>query len=160
MKFMVFSGLYYRFAIEKKFLDRIIETAKAAVPNETAGIMAGMHMVGGTYAIVTGMRSYVETASRCHSTLDLEKMSLWLDAVWKTSGGKEFYLGDWHTHPGGEPVPSEEDDNTFNNVIKAGECDEVISLIIGREFVLKDIEVYVYRADNERIHLDDVSYVD
>jgi integrative and conjugative element protein (TIGR02256 family) len=31
------------------------------------------------------------------------------DAAWRASGGHVTFLGDWHTHPGGPPLPSERD---------------------------------------------------
>lgn len=31
------------------------------------------------------------------------------DAAWDASGGHVTFVGDWHTHPGGPPLPSERD---------------------------------------------------
>jgi integrative and conjugative element protein (TIGR02256 family) len=33
----------------------------------------------------------------------------YFDAAWEASGGTVTFLGDWHTHPGGPPLPSGRD---------------------------------------------------
>jgi integrative and conjugative element protein (TIGR02256 family) len=37
--------------------------------------------------------------------------------AWRTSGGKDTYIGEWHTHPHGEPSPSTIDTRSWREVV-------------------------------------------
>ena len=90
-----------------------------------------------------------------------ERMSFQPDASWQQariaqlyeqSGRRLSYLGDWHTHPGGSPVPSRRDDRTLQHIASSSEarCPDPVMVIMGdaggspnrrwaaRAFVLRD----------------------
>jgi integrative and conjugative element protein (TIGR02256 family) len=43
------------------------------------------------------------------------------DAAWEASGGHVTFLGDWHTHPGGAPLPSERDRSALELLATCGD---------------------------------------
>lgn len=45
----------------------------------------------------------------------------YFDEAWRSSAGHVTFLGDWHTHPGGPPTPSERDEEAMRQV--AGDPD-------------------------------------
>lgn len=40
----------------------------------------------------------------------------YFDQAWCASDGHVTFLGDWHTHPGGPPIPSERDEEAMQQV--------------------------------------------
>lgn len=41
--------------------------------------------------------------------------------LWKSSGGTQTYIGDWHTHPMGGATPSGMDRNSWQSAARRGE---------------------------------------
>ncbi len=54
--------------------------------------------------------------------------------AWKMSGGTETYVGEWHTHPVDDPIPSNLDLQTWRAVMKIF-ADPLIFLIAGRRSI-------------------------
>jgi integrative and conjugative element protein (TIGR02256 family) len=119
---------------------------------ETGGVLLGWrdahnvvveHVVGAGPAARHGRASFQPDAS-------------WQQArvaqLYEQSGRRLSYLGDWHTHPGGKPIPSRRDDRTLQHIASAAEarCPDPIMVIMGdggavrdrrwaaRAFVLRD----------------------
>jgi integrative and conjugative element protein (TIGR02256 family) len=40
----------------------------------------------------------------------------YFDQAWSASGGHVTFLGDWHTHPGGVPMPSDRDEEAMRQI--------------------------------------------
>lgn len=40
----------------------------------------------------------------------------YFDQAWSASAGHVTFLGDWHTHPGGPPTPSERDEEAMRQI--------------------------------------------
>lgn len=49
--------------------------------------------------------------------------------AWRASGGKDTYIGEWHTHPFGEPEPSTIDKNTWREVTKRAGMPMVFAIV-------------------------------
>lgn len=61
---------------------------------------------------------------------------------WKKSGGQSIYLGEWHTHPVADPVPSARDRTMIRNMFHQTkmEIDFLLLLIIGTSCLWIGIE--------------------
>lgn len=55
-------------------------------------------------------------------------------AAWRSSGGTDTYLGEWHTHPVDDPTPSTLDLRTWRTIMR-GVADPVVFLIAGRRSI-------------------------
>lgn len=98
-------------------LEEIVAEAERAWPNETGGILMGYIDAAGT-PVVTDVIG--PGAAATHAPTGFIPDSSWqqrhIDAVYERSGRRHTYLGDWHTHPGGVPVPSWRDLRTLRRI--------------------------------------------
>jgi integrative and conjugative element protein (TIGR02256 family) len=60
-------------------------------------------------------------------------------AAWRTSGGIMTFVGEWHTHPEDNPMPSQTDRNTWLDLMKSRTTDPLIFLIAGRRTIYSDL---------------------
>lgn len=79
-----------------------------------------------------------------------------LARLWRWTAGRRYYLGEWHSHPGGAGTPSSADDETMFAIATdpLANCPEPILLLVGgtlRE--ASEMSAYVYTARRERIKL-------
>jgi integrative and conjugative element protein (TIGR02256 family) len=49
--------------------------------------------------------------------------------VWRASDGRDTYLGEWHTHPHGEPCPSTIDTCTWREVVERTKKPMIFAII-------------------------------
>lgn len=75
-----------------------------------------------------------------------------LRRAWKR---KEYYLGEWHFHPGGRAEPSRQDDRRMKKIATSGRyaCPEPILVIVGGHDEGWELGAFVYPAGAGRIRL-------
>ncbi|WP_010657912.1 Mov34/MPN/PAD-1 family protein [Brucella anthropi] len=143
----------YRVTIESDALRTIIEHSNRAGMNETGGILIG-HINGTGQAIISevtgkprgsmfGRFTFVRKTAGLASLL----RTRWLD--------KRYYLGEWHSHPGAEPNPSERDRQSMRT-ISSDEgycCPEPILLILGHRAGRPAITLTVFPRDCDDVCL-------
>ncbi len=88
---------------------------------EGGGVLLGRHILGSDDVVVDHVtvpmhgdrrsRSRFFRARRGHQDL--------IDRAWAESGGTRTYLGEWHTHPQGVPIPSPIDRRNWRRKLKA-----------------------------------------
>jgi proteasome lid subunit RPN8/RPN11 len=105
-----------------QFVAEMIAQARAELPNECCGLLAGRVEAGvgralARYPLVNAAASPVEYLSAPRSMFDAERA--------RRKGGLEF-LAVYHSHPTSDPVPSRTDMDPDRNVYK----DTVVHLII------------------------------
>ncbi|WP_081476757.1 Mov34/MPN/PAD-1 family protein [Brevibacillus laterosporus] len=65
-----------------------------------------------------------------------EGHQLYFDTVWEETGGRCFYLGEWHTHPEKDPTPSYVDIREWKRIIHLeNESDTMFFIIVGTKRV-------------------------
>jgi proteasome lid subunit RPN8/RPN11 len=85
----------------------------------------------------------------------LQGLQDWLLSLRKKN---QFYLGEWHSHPGGRPVPSSRDMTQIKEISHSREsnCQEPILMIIGGELHQAwAVEVYVWPRGGSLVKLED-----
>lgn len=102
---------------------------------ESGGILLGRQ--------ISNTCSFEITCVSFPSTIDIGKRFSFLrkkqpankliSAIWKKSKGIDNYLGEWHTHDQGLPVPSDIDKKLMHQVVSDGSCllDRGFMLILG-----------------------------
>lgn len=100
---------------------------------ETGGILVGRYNNRHDTATVTRVSGPPPDSRASRSmfqrgTAGLQRL---LNRVWR--GGEEYYLGEWHFHPEGEPMPSERDILQMDEIAhsQSYNCPEPILLIVG-----------------------------
>ncbi|ELT50860.1 Mov34/MPN/PAD-1 family protein [Brucella sp. ZJ1_1] len=112
---------------------RLIETeALASANKETGGILIGRYENDGNVAVVTAAteRPADSLAGRAWFQRGISGLTAKLRARW-TQG--EYYLGEWHSHPGGAPDPSSNDVREMRSISidPSYRCPKPIMVIAG-----------------------------
>lgn len=121
------DGGFY-FEISKENLEKIKE-AYDNNTNETGGILIGKYSEDRTTALVNivTIEENTDKTPECHFERPAVDLKQYNDMGLR-------YIGDWHTHPGNCPEPSEMDKDQMLEFSKSNSlnCPEVILLIMGK----------------------------
>lgn len=141
-----------RFGLEMtpKNLREIVGYCKAALPNETGGILVGRYSPKHDLAIVSGVSAPPadSRSGRSWFTRGVEGLQNWLNRLWRS---KNYYLGEWHFHPLAEPNPSGTDIGQMAEIASSGsyKCPEPILAIVGGDpRNTWKLRVFVYSQEN------------
>lgn len=114
---------------------KILADSKAHRPFETGGVLIGRYVAENETALVTSVvtppdsrrgRAWFERGTR-----DLGSS---LRALWaRPADRRDYYLGEWHSHPGGAALPSPTDLQQMQSIAQTEsyQCPEPILLILG-----------------------------
>jgi integrative and conjugative element protein (TIGR02256 family) len=117
---------------ESLLLEGLKECTDSA-SQETGGILVGYYTPTHDCAVVTALSGPPEDS--IHGPRLFERgtkgIQRWISRLWREQ--RHFYLGEWHFHPGGAPVPSSDDREQMKRLSKDKKlkCPEPILLIIG-----------------------------
>ena len=154
------NGLY-TVVLTSDCLHKIQEIAQKAYPNEVGSMLLGHYSFDGYMALITETLPVPKDSCCSKGNFSRGAKGVWnkLLSIFKTSHGKQHYIGEWHSHPNGSPHPSSLDDKILKKIatdIKVG-CPEMVLMIIGRRYLQnRDIGMYVYSKTNGRIDLDQI----
>lgn len=103
-------------------------------PRETGGLLIG-YWIGPREAVLTNIvGSGPKAEHRAESFLpDTAWQRKQLAQIYRKSGRTETYLGDWHSHPNGRPIPSQQDKQTARDISEYSDarCPRPLMLIVG-----------------------------
>lgn len=99
--------------------EKIHAALKASGSQEIGGLLMGEHIAGDTFRVVN---ISVQTLQGTHSTFerDPEEHQAQLDEFFVLTGAdytRFNYLGEWHSHPSFEPLPSSKDMRTMRSIV-------------------------------------------
>jgi integrative and conjugative element protein (TIGR02256 family) len=142
-------------------LGQITDYARNALPNETGAVLIGSYSDDGYTARIedTGPLPPDSKGMPCSFQRGVSGLKGFLSKIFSHSSGKRHYIGEWHSHPGGAPSPSNTDDITLHAICKdvKSDCPETILLLIsifphrGPRF-----GVLVYSRHNGKLVLDEI----
>jgi len=103
---------------------------------ESGGVLIGYYIDQNYFSVldVTTPTSY-DKSSRNNFTRRKESVQKSINELFKQSGGKKIYLGEWHTHPEKKPIPSGLDKRSILEQIKLNRLNSniIFMIIIGTE---------------------------
>lgn len=152
-----FEALESPLAVELQWtlMAELLSSARRELPQETGGILLGRYSMDMRTAIVTQASgpppdSRATPTTFLRGTTGLQEK---LDVAWEQSG--DYYLGEWHTHPHADPMPSSLDDRQLRQISQGSyNCPEPLLLILGRELVgVGDCALYLYYDSKSRLTL-------
>jgi proteasome lid subunit RPN8/RPN11 len=130
----------FRLLLPRPIYEEMLEQARAELPNECCGLLAGRHEPGGIarverrYALMNAAQSPREYLSDPRSMLAAEQE--------RRRHGVEF-LAVYHSHPTSEPIPSRKDR-------EMNYSPEVMNLIISLKEPTPEVRTWWVEADNQR----------
>ena len=113
---------------------------------ETGGLLIGRYAEGQRVAVVTEAMP-APSDSKAGTTWfvrGIRALNAKLRLRWNS--GRGYYLGEWHFHPGGAPVPSNPDCAQMRSISESASysCPEPVLLIIGGTSSDFDVRSYVF----------------
>lgn len=119
---------------------------------ETGGIIIGHYDAECKNAVITEFTKPPadSKAGKFHFYRGVEGLKRTLQKCWKEQD--EYYLGEWHLHPGTSPNPSYADIKQMQKIAKDKnfKCKEPILLILGEKINIQNICLMLFK--DERIH--------
>ncbi len=152
------EGADYKFIILLRYFRKISKEAVKHSPYETGGIFIGCYDKTLHTAKVTQLlfnqQNKGSVAKFYRNGNTLTKL---LERIWKTSREKEYYIGEWHSHPNSSPSPSVIDVDNMINIAKTQreQCRTPILCVLGYEMedYKRDIVLFVYPNGKNAVKL-------
>ena len=142
----------FRVRIGYRQLEALLVMCRESETLETGGLLVGRYNEAHDTAIVTRVwgppkDSVRNRTSFWRGTKDLQRQ---LDSLWRT---REYYLGEWHYHPGGAGQPSKGDMGQMVRIAKAPQYNtpEPILIVVGE--LEWEILAYVFPRHGTSIEL-------
>lgn len=125
----------------------IREQALAAGGKETGGILIGRYDVTGDIAIVSEATSRPRDSKSGWSWFQRGASGL-KDLLRKRWSRGDYYLGEWHSHPGAAPDPSGNDVNEMRSISRdpTYDCPKPIMIIAGTPFRTVRLSASVFES--------------
>lgn len=118
-------------------------------PNECGGIFVGK-IDNESFAVIEKMMLPKKfRSSPVYFLRVTEFLNRWLNRVFKQSDGQMIYLGEWHSHPNGSPIPSSKDTDAMEEISKNENIriKTPLLLIVGYNGKKFDERFYIYQEN-------------
>ena len=137
--------------IPLRILRQIIGWCKNDEGHETGGLLIGSYAEGQRVAVVTEALPAPTDSSAGTTWFVRGVRALNAKLKWRWNSGRGYYLGEWHYHPGGAPVPSNPDCAQMRSISESSSysCPEPVLLIIGGTPPNFDFRSYVFASGRE-----------
>lgn len=149
----------YEVEVVNSVLSEMIRLAREGSPLEVGTSLVGSYSEDGRRATVSGLAPAAPDSKggRWSYLRGSHGLKNFFSQLFKSTQGRSHYVGEWHSHPGGSPVPSGVDDkNMFDISVDPKEfCPECILIIISISSKV-DFGVYVYSNGKKRINVSEV----
>lgn len=147
MRVRVYAAPGYAVFIDPIAVEAMVRAADEAHPHETIGPLFGEYREGSSTnvldtAVVLEALVAVKHSARAECEPDGDLMWQMEQQRWP----KTYYLGTWHSHPGGSPAPSPQDIATMRANATSTNCPEPVMIIIGGKPGARTWSVHVVNA--------------
>lgn len=150
----------YGLILEGRHLRAMARHWRSHAPSETGGTFAGRYTEDLRYAVVHKVL-LVPGEEGAGSLRAFVRDGLWLTGIllqiWRRSQGTEYYLGEWHSHPGQPPTPSMADKHEMSSIASdpREECAVPVLVIIGNDLSepRKDVRAFVFPRDKRPVEM-------
>ena len=147
----------YTIHVRRDCIVEMVALARTNAPNEVGTSLVGSYSDDGYTATVTRLAPIAQDSRGARFTFERGARGLmtFFRTVFADSKGTIHYVGEWHSHPGGEPRPSGTDDASMFAIAKnrkalCPECLLVILAIRGEDVRLG---AFVYSEKRGRVDL-------
>lgn len=116
---MIFTNKELRLSIniDDELVSKLIKTGLAHCPNEIGGFLIGYYSEDLKILNITDM---IMPNVYKGSTTFFERETTGIESLLVklySETPKKYYVGEWHTHPGGLPKPSQTDMKAINSIV-------------------------------------------
>lgn len=127
-------------------LRQVIGWCEEGEGHETGGVLIGRYAEGQRVAVVTEALPAPADSKGGPTWFVRGVRALNAKLKRRWNSGRGYYLGEWHYHPGGVPVPSKPDCAQMRSISESASysCPEPVLLIIGGTPPDFDVRSYVF----------------
>lgn len=147
----------YNVSISRRVFGDMVRLARGHAPKEIGTALVGSYADNGHEALVTQLAPVTADSRSGRFTFHRGVAGLrrFLRHVFLASQGRTHYVGEWHSHVGGAPIPSLTDEENMMEIAGApnARCPECILIILGLNGDAVDLGVYVFSRTRGRIAL-------
>lgn len=147
----------YAVSISMRVFEDLVRLARKQAPAEIGTALVGSYADDGHEALVTELAPVTADSRSGRFTFHRGVAGLhrFLRHIFSASRGRTHYVGEWHSHVGGAPVPSSTDEENMMEIAGApsAQCPECILIILGLNGDAVDLGVYVFSRTRGRIDL-------
>lgn len=119
--------------IEEASIGEILRYCQESGPRETGGILLGRYSASHDCALVDKVTGAPDDSQmgRTWFVRGVRGLQAKLDLLWRRNEG--YYLGEWHFHPFGSPIPSSVDTRQLQKIARSRlyRCPEPMLMILG-----------------------------
>lgn len=123
----------YGLAFSEKQVAYLLQLCETARGCETGGVLVGVYTHLHDCAVVSSVSKAPSDSRKGRFRFErgVQGLQRWLNELWRNQ--RHYYLGEWHFHPCGTPVPSVRDVAQMQHIATSPEycCPEPILVIIG-----------------------------
>jgi len=116
-------------------MNKFVQDAASKV--EAGGVLLGRYIVNCKHVVVDSVTVPLENDKRSRFLFfrTAKRHQSIIDNIWLSSDGTCNYLGEWHTHPEPDPVPSPHDISEWRRKLHADKFDSdfLFFVIVGTE---------------------------
>lgn len=145
--------------IPARAMSHLLRVCRSEAPHETGGILVGTYSAALDCAIIDEVCFSPPDSQVGRYTFfrGIQGLRVRLAAAWTERHA--YYLGEWHSHPYAQPIPSCTDNRQLVEISRAGEyhCPEPVLLVVGNRMTsVSDCKAFVYPRGRRRreLHLD------
>lgn len=150
------DGLY-TVVIAQACFDEMVHLARSRSPNEIGTSLVGTYSDDAKVAYATGLAPVSKDSRGARTTFQrgIAGLRRFLSTTFAASKGRTHYVGEWHSHPGGAPVPSPTDEENSMEIASDPEmrCPECILIILSLQGETVEPRVYVFSRKRGRLDL-------
>ena len=147
----------YTVTVEYACFESMLQLAGERAPVEVGTSLVGSYTDDGHHAYVRSLAPLTPDSQGGRFTFQRGVAGLrdFFRKVFKRSRGMTHYVGEWHSHVGGAPIPSGTDDTNTMEIARdpSALCPECILVILALREKKVELGVYVYSRKHGRLTL-------
>lgn len=147
----------YTVILKGPFLEESSRLARERYPNEVGTALVGSYSADGWQARVHDLAPL--TPDSCGGMAwfrrGMRGLRSFFRRLFRESRGLSYYVGEWHSHPDGEPIPSRTDDRNMMDIASDADahCPECLLVLLSVRASAVETAVFVYSRERGRLDL-------
>lgn len=135
-------------------MNKILAIADQAHPNEGGAALFGSYSGDGKVAFIEGVAPETKNSEsgRYQFKRGASGLAAFFRRLFTRSKGEQYYVGEFHSHPGGTPEPSCTDEQTQYSIARDATscCEAPILLLVGGTPSVREVAVFVHTRSGVR----------
>lgn len=135
----------------------ILRLADAAHPDEAGAALYGRYSDDGWLARIEGIAPVSSDSARgkFYFRRGVAGLATFFRRLFRRTQGESYYVGEFHSHPGGSPTPSSQDDQAQFAIAAnhASQCGTPVLLIVGGTPTAREFGVFLHTREGHRLDL-------